>query len=475
MENLAVVELSPDLKFLSEAKAAVDLSESPEAIEVAAHDGVSSIDGGDAVLRRMIQRGSGVNFSTLRLNDGGESTLVVLFSRSDAVQWLLSSGSEQSEADAISRLERMESKRVIEPIDLSRLPLKKGTGQLEQKGPRYRLVDPWEVEALNDREGETRSATLGRSSFLGFGLGKASASSESVLRSMGGVPLLELWTASKGGVALTKALASVHPPWERSAGGDLQVTDGVVTEPPPFANSIRQHLYRNALFRRLDMPQRFLALVQVELLDLKNLTSPGGSLSLSVYALLRLKRSGSGSGLTNKARTLDSKTTHPVKLGKTSGPNAPASWGSVVRFRFPLPEDVAIDGTSYDGDREIIFKGPPCVLQVSVYEKKLLVDHALGTADIRTDGLWAGDQLEEWVPLRSEKHGINWFARIRLTLRFELMCLSPDDPSREAPPSAGMQKIEELSRAGGSAHEDSHKRSLSSPDLLSYFESMVYQ
>jgi hypothetical protein len=344
---------------------------------------------------------------------------------------------------------------------------------------RYRFVDPWEVEALSNREGETRSATLGRSSFLGFGLGKASMSAESVFRSIGGVPLLELWTAAKGGVALTKALASVHPPWERSAGGDLQVTDGTVTEPPPYANSIRQHLYRNALFRRLDMPQRFVALVQVELLDLKNLTSPGGSLSLSVYALLRLKRSGSGSGLTNKARTLDSAATHPVKLGKTSGPNAPASWGSVVRFRFPLPEDVALDGASYDGDREVLFKGPPSVLQVSVYEKKLLVDHSLGTADIRTDGLWAGDQLEEWVPLRSEKHAaISWFARIRLTLRFELMCLAPDDQSRETPPSVGLQKIEELSRAGGSAHEDSDKsdkRSVSSPDLLSYFGSIVYQ
>jgi hypothetical protein len=148
-----------------------------------------------------------------------------------------------------------------------------------------------------------------------------------------------------------------------------------------------------------------------------------------------------------------------------------------VRFRFPLPEDVALDGASYDGDREVLFKGPPSVLQVSVYEKKLLVDHSLGTADIRTDGLWAGDQLEEWVPLRNEKQAaISWFARIRLTLRFELMCLAPDDNSRETPPSVGLQKIEELSRAGGSAHEDSlDKRSMSSPDLLSYFESIVYQ
>jgi hypothetical protein len=42
MENLALVKLSPDSKFLSEADAAVPV-DSPDAIEVAPHDGVSSI------------------------------------------------------------------------------------------------------------------------------------------------------------------------------------------------------------------------------------------------------------------------------------------------------------------------------------------------------------------------------------------------------------------------------------------------
>merc|ERR1719263_1767045 len=93
---------------------------------------------------------------------------------------------------------------------------------------------------------------------------------------------------------------------------------------------------------------------------------------MTVYSLLRLKRSGSGAALTNKARTLDSAATQPVKLGNSTGPNAPASWGTVVRFRFPLPEDVSVDGVSFNSDQEILFKGPPCVLQVSVYEKGYL-------------------------------------------------------------------------------------------------------
>jgi hypothetical protein len=335
------------------------------------------------------------------------------------------------------------------------------------------------VEAVTDREGETRSACLGRQQYHAFSLGKIALACENDFRRLGGLSLLELWTSSKGGVIMSRALASAHPPWERSAGGDLQVTHGRVTEPEPFDNAIRQHLYRNSLFRRLGLPQRFMALVQVELLDLKNLTSPTGSLSLSVYGLLRLKRKGSAGVLSNKTRTLDTAHTHPVRLSKPSGvgPNAPATWGSVVRFRFPLPEGVHVDGSSLDRDRESLFRGPPTVLQISVYEKKLLVDTALGTADIGTDGLWASGQVEEWVPLRSEKQGgIHWFARIRLTLRFELMCRIQESKIHEsgetAPPSVGLGRIASLTKHGGAAHED-HKRSMSSPDLLGYLESML--
>jgi len=228
---------------------------------------------------------------------------------------------------------------------------------------RYRIVDPWEVEAVKNREGETRNASIGRCSFVGFSLGTVALATEHIFRDMGGTPLLELWANVKGGSTFTKALSMVLPPWERADSGDLQMSNGNVIEPAVFFNGMRQHLYRNALFRELRLPQRFLALVQVEMLDLKNLTSPGGLLSLTAYALLRLRRSGSGGPLTSKARTIDSATTQPVKLNKTSGPHAPASWGSVVRFRFPLPEHVQSDGQCSISDQEALFKG--CLLYTS--------------------------------------------------------------------------------------------------------------
>ena len=446
------------------------------------------IEDGDGVIRKMIKPGSGVEFRTLRLGEGGDTAMVVLFSKKEAVDWFIKNNLEELEEDAMKRLDAMEKNRVIESVDFKLLLPKVNRKKLEAKhedtdkqaediavkGIRYRLVDPWEVEPVDSREAETRGATLGRHRFNPFGLGRVSASFELVVRSLGGRHLLELWTAANGGVALTKSIATVRAPWERGSGGDLHLKNGVGAEPDPYDNSIRQHLYRNALFRRLGLPPRFMALIQVELLDLKNLTSPGGSLSLTAYALLRLKRPNSKTPLTMKARTLDSVATQPTKLGKVSGPNAPASWGSLVRFRYPLPEDTTSDGRSNDSNRESLFKGAPSVLQLSVYEKKFMSDTLLGGADVKLNGLSSGGQLEEWVPLRTETQGINWFARIRLTLRFELMCLSTDDCTSgvdEMAPSVGLRRIQQLCLLGG--HQEDVRRSTSTPDLLSYFESMV--
>ena len=482
LEARAVFDIAPAIKEITAeaVRRPVTLSASETAIELAPPSSGGSIDGGDAIIRSMIQLDSGVEFRTLRVGEGGDSAMIVLFSKRDAIKWLISSGTEKDIDDALVRLRRMEKGRVIEPIALSDLSLKAFTNQSTRKKEDeyvcFRFVDPWEVEAVESREGETMGASLGRGHYFAFSISAIASSCETSFRRLGGIHLLGLWTNSKGGVRLTKAIASVHAPWERDSGGDLQMSEGTVTEPTPFFNSIRKHLYRNDLFRRLHMPQRFVALVQVELLDLKNLNAPSGT-AISVYALLRLKRPGSSAPLSHKARTLDSSSTPPVKIGKIShtGPNAPASWGSLVRFRFPLPEDVNCDGISLDVDREALFKGPPSMLQILVYEKKFMSDISLGGADVRLDALATGGQIEEWVPLRSEKHGIQWFARIRLTLRFELMCLpSEEQDDTILPPSVGLRKIQHLSKMGGT-HEDSKvKKSSSTPDLLSYFESMVY-
>ena len=445
----------------------------------------SNIDCGDAIIRRMIQPQSGVEFRTLRVGEAGQSAVVVLFRKSQAMKWIIKSGAEKDENDAAKRLEIMEKRRVIEQVDLSSISFEKMVSSdgkeltpENELDVRYRFVDPWEVEVVESKDGELRGASLGRQRFVPFSIGAVARSCEDSQRYLGGLHLLSLWSVCRGGTCLTNAINSVHPPWERDAGGDLQVNNGIVTQSSIYMNCIGRHLYRNALFHRLKLPQRFIALIQIEILDLKNLTSPGGSPSITAYALLRLKREASNAPLTQKARTLDSACTEAKKINKSSGPNAPASWGSVVRFRFPLPDGVNCDGLSSDIDREALFKGPPNVLQLSVYEKKFMTTQALGVADIQLDSLSTGSQLEEWAPLRSTNNDITWFARLRLTLRFELMNLamsniSDDNPDSDCPSSA-LRKMKMLSRTGR-VHEDiaGIKHVVSTPDIGRYFESFV--
>ena len=312
---------------------------------------------GDSMIRRMIQADSGVDFRTLRVGEAGNSVIVVLFGMPDAIKWLMANVTSDNEADAKELLKMMERLRVIEPVTSTDLSIPKSyAASHPSTESRYRFVDPWEVEALESRSGEKASAAIGRGRFHALSVGLIASSCEKTIRSAGGLHLLSLWSTMKGGIALTKALCSAHSSWERDSGGDLLMNKGFLMEPSPYEISIRHHLYGNDLFRRLDLPQRFLALVQVELLDLKNITSPSGSSALSAYALLRLKRQGSSAPLNHRARSLDSACTQVRKISKISGQNAPASWGSYVRFRFPLPEDVNCEGKSFDRDRELLFK-----------------------------------------------------------------------------------------------------------------------
>ena len=364
LETSIVCELLPDLKAVSKrpvSSVPISLSASETAVETIPSSqplhAAACSDDGDAIIRKMIQPTSGVEFRTLRVGEAGHSAVVVLFSRSEALSWMVTSGTEKNEEDAALRLSHIEKNRVIEQVDLQVLSGSNKDGHEEMeinKEIRYRFVDPWEVEVLESKDAELRAASLGRGHYVPFTIGSVAKACEDSQRKLGGLHLLALWSAAKGGVCLTKSLASVHPPWERDAGGNIQVGKGIISQSSTFENSLRQHIYRNILFHRLNLPHRFLAVVQVELLDLKNLTSVGPS--LTAYALLRLKRDSSNAPLTHKARTIDSASTVPRKIQKISGPNAPASWGSLVRFRFPLPEDINCDGVSFERDREALFK-----------------------------------------------------------------------------------------------------------------------
>jgi hypothetical protein len=101
----------------------------------------------------------------------------------------------------------------------------------------------------------------------------------------------------------------------------------------------------------------------------------------------------------------------------------------------------------------------------------------LGSADVSLDGLPGDGQVIEWVPLRSSHQAnVTWFIRVRLSLRFELMCLEANDPLISADhegrcPSVAVRRLKALSSVGG-AHEDAKgfRKILSAPDLPDHFD-----
>ena len=72
--------------------------------------------------------------------------MIILFSKSDAMSWVKGSGMEKNDTDALSRLARMEERRVIEPIALSDLNLKAFSHNHNHEPGEdvtcYRFVDP---------------------------------------------------------------------------------------------------------------------------------------------------------------------------------------------------------------------------------------------------------------------------------------------------------------------------------------------
>jgi len=447
-------------------------------------DGSGISVGDDAIIRHIIKPGSGVEVRTLRIGEGGHSAVVVLFSQAESIPWLVSTGVVRDKESAITRLKKMSQDRIIEEICLKELSAlsqgKKLTGK--DRDIRYRFIDPWEIQTYESSHvSDMDGASLGRERYVRLHMSDLARSSEEVQNANGGLALLSIWSMMEGGEVLNAVISSVLPPWERDTNGDC----GRSGELMSYLNSIRRYLYRNSLYRRVHLPQRFMAVVKVELLDLKNLTSPGGTPSLTAYALLRLKRPGRSAPLTHKVRTLDSASTSPKKIDRSSGPNPSASWRSTIRFRFPLPEDVDSFGMCPNKDREALFPGPPSVLQLTVYEKKFITDNRLGSADVKLDALADGGHMEEWVPLRAGKDGVVWFARLRISLKFKLMCLAHQSTSDtdkaedegDESPSVGLAKIKRLSQHG--AYEDLQgsnstvRKSVSTPDLLSYLESVV--
>jgi hypothetical protein len=308
----------------------------------------------------------------------------------------------------------------------------------------------------------------------------SSSDHTAVLLAVGGQAAVGLWSQLTGRSWLVRLATSAEPPFARhTCSGSSCELAGAVAAPTavavvavaercslhsattaattdassaavsaaavscdPFSACLFEHMCRNALLRRLHMPHRFLALVQVELRDLKNLSPHFAASPMDVYAAVRLKRtsgidpatpthSAGSSSSSNGGSTAAAASSKHVPLGtaitevRRVVPSAEAGagrhWGGAAVFRFPLPEDAsssieALGAGAFAQALELYHQqqqqqsssssstlppaGPPSVLQLIVHRKHLLADDCLGAAEVPLHSLSDDVQLDEWVPLK---------------------------------------------------------------------------
>jgi hypothetical protein len=395
---------------------------------------------GDDLIGKMMERRKGGNAVAFRpYKAAGEgvkgNVIVVLFSEKDGAEWLIKEGREEwwpsktvepTTKDAVVHLRLLASRRVTEevgpksesfPVSLTLMSDKGedvfsswlGAGG-EEEAVRYRVVDPWEVSGFtssklvpgylgrNHYDSLTSQTTYGR--FGQAGLGNRV---EEDIRLRWGVGGARVWTCLNGNDRLESSIKSL------SSGGLAS------TDKDGYLSSISTHVYRNTVFSLISSATRFIAVVQVSLLDFKNLGPSPPSGSLTVYSIIRLRRRGSRAPMNNRGRSRDAVVTDPVKVGGGGG------WGTSANFRFPLPEGTSERTlTSFSGSTEGLFKGPPTTLCMNVYEKRsILGDCLIGNAEVKLEGnlRGGGEQWENWEAVGKE----GWFAKIRVGLRFEVM------------------------------------------------------
>ena len=208
--------------------------------------------------------------------------------------------------------------------------------------------------------------------------------------------------------------------------------------PSAYMQCIREHLHRNLLFRRIGLSHRFTAVVEVELLNMRNLSpSSAGLAKLGVYAVLRLKHRSAGQQstmLSSKVRTTDSVVTDVAYIDSptTSRLSTPAQsdapWGAKIVLRFALPEE-ALPPSPTQANAEAaspaenLTRGPPQVLHICVYQKRALsivADPFIGEVEVPLAALSDDAQLAQWLPLRMAGSSA-WFIHLRVSLHFALM------------------------------------------------------
>jgi len=299
----------------------------------------------------------------------------------------------------------------------------------------FRYIDPWEVSVVRDQSAILSSTRLGRGWYGAVSAYSAADMVDSVLRHIrkdnndvdGG--FVKLWESLRAEAWLVMSISTSHEQGEREAGGPAvtELTSSTLGASDPYHSCLARHLYRNALFERIAMPHRFVAVLQIDTFALKDLSphkyiSGVASTPIEVYAVARLVRSG---GRKSETKALTDTLVTParkIEANKQDVTSQPSeySWREQGVLRFPLPDTVLAIGPFTEGSDKNI-RQPPRKLQLSVYEtRSFFSDQKLGELELPLSGLSDERPFRDWLPLSSEK-GAAWFVHVQMQLRFMLM------------------------------------------------------
>lgn len=302
----------------------------------------------------------------------------------------------------------------------------------------FRYIDPWEVSIVTDQSTVLSSARLGRGWYGPVSALSATSLIDTVGRYMrlqnqgkdGG--FMKLWESLRAEAWLVMSISTAHEQGERESGGPViaELSSSALGASDPYHSCLARHLYRNALFSRLCMPHRFVAVLQVDTFALKDLSPQKfmagvASTPIEVYAILRLVRSTGKWKASEHRRTLadtivtPARKIEPNKQLVASQPSEYA-WREQAVMRFPLPDRVLAIGPFVEGGEKNL-RQPPRKLQIAVYEtRSFFSDTKLGEVELPLSVLSDDRPFRDWLPLSNEK-GAAWFVHVQMQLRFLLM------------------------------------------------------
>ena len=371
--------------------------------------------------------------------DGGDDVVECIES-TDVIRWI----KKHMDAEILSTMLQSKSEDVTgehvlkwlwDNRVLQNIVIESG-GYSSTKHNFFRYIDPWEVSVVRDQSAILTSCRLGRGWYSAVSAYSAVDMVESVVRHIrkenndfdGG--FVKLWESLRAEAWLVMSISTSHEQGEREAGGPAvtELTSSTLGASDPYHSCLARHLYRNALFERISMPHRFVAVLQIDTFALKDLSphkymSGVASTPIEVYAVAKLVRTRSGRKYESKALT-DTLVTpaRKIEAGKQDVSSQPSeySWREQGVLRFPLPDRVLAIGPFTEGSDKNI-RQPPRKLLLSVYEtRSFFSDQKLGELELPLSGLSDERPFRDWLPLSSEK-GAAWFAHVQMQLRFVLM------------------------------------------------------